>query len=451
MNPKLPRRRFFRAVFFFSFAGLFLLPAPALGRRLHARLLRSTPAADARLFQAPQAVLLVFSEAVVADLSQITVTKPDGSVLHLRPVADPDGAHTLTAPIGGLSSGIHRVAWRIVSADGHPVAGNFSFALVASVGNSSAAASTAALQPASLTPAVPRGQPVSEEEMRTPKLVSVLRGLGVGAMMAGVGLLLFGSAAGSRRNLNPSSLATRLLAIGSVFLAAHLAAWLYRISPGRGLSETFGATALMSTPGIVELGRVALALLSLWALWGGRRQLALLFGLGCLVVSGTIGHSAVIDPLFAIPAKTIHLLAGSVWVGGLLWLAWTFRRDVTAFRIEARRVSFAALISLIAVASSGVIQAVLFMNWPRDLVGTDYGRLVLAKIAGLVILTLLGGYNRFRLVPHIDDSRKATRLSRSVVQELVIMAAIILISGFLANEPAPTSSSGVATPVATEQ
>jgi copper transport protein len=446
-NPR--RRCYVRAAFFF---GLLFVPAPALGRLvLHARLLRSTPASDARLTAAPQAVLLVFSEPVVAELSQITVTKPDGTVLDLRPVADPQGAHTLTAPLSALSSGIHRVAWRIVSADGHPVAGSFSFSLVASVGDSSsrsAKVNAAATEQDSVATSRVHG---GTEEMRTPKLVSLLRGLGVGAMMAGVGLLLFGSAAGSRRNLNPSVLATRFLALGALLLTAHLAAWLYHISPGKGLSETFRGLALMSTLGFIELARVSLALLSLWALWRGRHRLALVLGIGCLVVSGTIGHSAAIDPLFAIPAKVVHLVAAAVWMGGLLWLGWTFRRDVTAFRIEARRVSFAALISLIAVASSGVIQSILFMNWPQDFLGTVYGRLVLAKIAGLIILTLLGAYNRFRLVPHIDDSRQATRLSRSVVQELLIMAALILISGFLANVPAPTTRAPAGRSVATER
>ena len=438
MKWKLPRRRFFRAAFFVGFAGLTLVPAAAAGRLLHARLLRSTPAADARLSAAPQAVLLVFSEAVVAELSQITVTKPDGSVIQLRPIADPQGAHTLTAPLSELSSGIHRVSWRIVSADGHPVAGSFSFSLVASVGDSamdSAAVNTVVERPASTSE--PRVLQTSADEMRTPRLASLLRGLGVGGMMAGVGLLLFGGVAGSRRNLDPTSFARRLLLLGTLFLIAHLAAWLYRISPGKGLSETFGVSALLSLPGMVEVGRVTLALLSLLALSRGRRRLTLMLGLGCLVVSGAIGHSAAISPLLAIPAKVIHLLAGSVWLGGLLWLGWTFRRDVTAFRIEARRVSFAALVSVIVVATSGVLQALLFMHWPQDLLHTDYGRLVLAKIGGLILLILLGAYNRYRLVPHIDDPRRATKLSRSVAQELVIMALIILISGFLANVPAP--------------
>ena len=220
-----------------------------------------------------------------------------------------------------------------------------------------------------------------------------------------------------------------------------MAAWLYHISPGRGLSETFGASVLTSTLGMIESTRVLLAILAFWAMTRGHRKVALILGLGCLAVSGAVGHSAAIEPLLAIPAKIIHLLAGAVWLGGLLWLAWTFRRDMTAFRIEARRVSFIALLAWLAVAASGVAQAYLFLDGPSDLVDTSYGRLALAKIAGLLILTMLGAYNRFRLVPYLDDSRRGRKLARSVTQELAVMAAIILVSGFLANVPVPAPPS----------
>jgi len=105
----------------------------------------------------------------------------------------------------------------------------------------------------------------------------------------------------------------------------------------------------------------------------------------------------------------------------------------------------------LVVASSGVMQALLFINWPWDLFGTTYGRIVLAKISGLIILVLLGGYNRFRLVPYLDDSRNGRKLSRSVTQELVVMALIILISGFLANVPVPPRVSAQAAQASAEQ
>lgn len=425
-----------RAAFFFCQLGIPVASEASVTAALHARLVRSTPAADARLARAPDTVHLVFSEPVVAELSQIDVTKSDGTVMRLRARSNPGDSHVLIAALGVLPTGIHRVAWRIVSADGHPVAGNFSFAVVASATDSSAepladSAATAAVPGASS--ATPRGA----QEMRTPTLVSVFRGLGLGALMSGVGLLFFGGAAHSRRNLDPGVFVRRLFAGGALLLVLHLAAWLYHISPGRGLSETFGSSALMSTLGMVELARVALAVLAFSAMAKGRHRIALVFGLLCLAVSGTIGHSAAVQPPFAVPAKIIHLIFASVWLGGLLWLVWTFRRDLTAFRIEARRVSSAALLAVIAVVVTGVMQTQLFMGWPWDLFGTDYGRLVLAKIAGLIALALLGAYNRFRLVPHLDDSRKGARLSRSVIQELVIMTAILLVSGFLANVPIP--------------
>ena len=426
------------------------LMTSAFGKPRHATLLRSTPAADARLSAVPDSVRLVFSEPVVAELSQIAVTAPDGSVRRLRVVLDPRDSHVLIGAFGPAANGRHRIAWRIVSADGHPVAGSFSFSLAAPVADSSTAPPLQSPVPAplSVSDSTGGGARAPETDRKpTPRLASVLRGLGLGAMMAGVGLLLFGSAAGTRRNLNPSPFVTRLLAVGALLLAAHLAAWLYHISPGRGLSETFGGVALGSTLGMVESARVLLAILSLWAIAAGKRQLALILGIGCLAVSGTVGHSAAIQPMFAIPAKVVHLIAASVWLGGLLWLAWTFRRDITAFRIEARRVSFVALLAFLAVASSGVIQALLFINWPWDLFRTDYGRLVLAKISGLVILAMLGGYNRFRLVPNLDDSRNGRKLSRSVTQELVVMAAIFLISGFLANAPVPVKTQIETSPI----
>jgi len=437
------RRRVFRAAILVSCLALASAPASALAALLHARLLRSIPAADARLTSAPQSIRLVFSEAVVAELSQIVVTGPAGAAQSLRVSVDPRDNHVLVGDVASLSGGVYKVAWRIVSADGHPVAGDFSFSLIVAEKDSASSpldAGGAAPVVAGFEQASPDNQS-STGDRGTPKAASVLRGLGIGSVMAGVGLLLFGGAAGARRNLDPSSLAVRLLAAGALLLAAHMAAWLYHISPGRGLSETFGASVLTSTLGMIESTRVLLAILAFWAMTRGHRKVALIFGLGCLAVSGAVGHSAAIDPLLAIPAKIVHLLAGAVWLGGLLWLAWTFRRDMTAFRIEARRVSFIALLAWLAVAASGVAQAYLFLDGPSDLFYTSYGRLALAKIAGLLILTMLGAYNRFRLVPYLDDSRRGRKLARSVTQELAVMAAIILVSGFLANVPVPAPPS----------
>jgi len=132
-----------------------------------------------------------------------------------------------------------------------------------------------------------------------------------------------------------------------------------------------------------------------------------------------------------------HLLSASLWLGGLLWLFWLSRCDEIACRREARRVSSVALIAVVAIFLTGSLETVLFLNSPRDLIDSAYGRLVLAKVVGLAILVGYGAYNRFGLLPRLDDSDTPRRLNRSVSQELVIVTLVILIGGFLAYVPTP--------------
>lgn len=442
------RRQLVRVMVIAMCLALSALPVHAAGRAwLHATLLRSTPAANSHLTQPPDTIRLLFSEAVVSELSQISLTRPDGTTAALVAGLGPHDVHTLLAGVPPLPGGSYRVVWRAISADGHPVDGNFIFFI--DTGADSSMTPGSAIAPiappeGNVGPAAASGNsiappsPMAMKDEPSAVAVSLLRGLGLGAMMSGIGLLFFGAAAGSRRNLDPEKLVVRLITIGSLLLVAHMVAWLYHISPTNGVSGEVLAKTLDSRIGRIEAIRVMLALLTLWALaLAGRKSLALFFGVACLLISGAVGHSAGIDPQWAVPAKMVHLLSGSVWLGGLLWLLWTFRRDVTAFRIEARRVSGAALIAIIGVFASGVAQTYLFLNSPWDLVHSSYGRLVLAKMAGLLLLVAYGAQNRFRLIPRLDDARVGKRLSRSVAQEITIMTIVILIGGFLVYLPTP--------------
>ena len=426
------RRQLGRVMVIAMCLALSTLPVNAADRAwLHATLLRSTPAANSHLTQPPDTIRLLFSEAVVPELSQISLTRPDGTTAALVVVGlDPHDVHTLLAAVPPLPGGSYRVVWRVISADGHPVDGNFIFSIETGADSS--------ITPGSAIAPIAPPSPMAMRDEPAAVAVSLLRGLGLGAMMSGIGLLFFGAAAGSRRNLDPEKLVVRLITIGSLLLVAHMIAWLYHISPTNGVSGEVLAKTLDSRVGRIEAIRVMLALLTLWALaLAGRKSLALFFGVACLLISGAVGHSAGIDPQWAVPAKMIHLLSGSVWLGGLLWLLWTFRRDVTAFRIEARHVSGAALIAIIGVFASGVAQTYLFLNSPWDLLHSSYGRLVLAKMAGLLLLVAYGAQNRFRLIPRLDDARIAKKLSRSVAQEIAIMTIVILIGGFLVYLPTP--------------
>jgi putative copper export protein len=64
---------------------------------------------------------------------------------------------------------------------------------------------------------------------------------------------------------------------------------------------------------------------------------------------------------------------------------------------------------------------------------------VSTQVVGLSLLVGFGAYNKFGLLPRLDDSDTPRRLNRSVSQELVVVTLVILIGGFLAYVPTPPS------------
>ncbi len=429
------------------FAAALSTPTSALARALlHATLLRSTPAANSRVAKFPDAIRLVFSEQIVPELSQITLVLASGDSVRLKVANDPHDVHVLvgTSSVVGRPDGVIKVIWRVLSADGHPVGGNFSFA----AGSTSAPRSptpavsshaTASTTPAAIPAPVPAVSPTAApEDKPVPVVASLFRGVGLGAFMAGIGLLFFGITAGERRTLIPGAAVTSLITVGTLLLVAHAIAWLEHASPTMQLSGSFLSSVLSTTLGRIEMLRVALAVLTLWGIALARhRKIALVLGIGCLLVSGAVGHPAAIHPFIAVPTKAIHLLAGSLWLGGLLWLVWLVRCDSKACEIEAGRVSSIALIAVIAILLSGLIQTVLFLNAPSDLFRYDYGKLVFSKIAALVVLIGFGIYNRYKLMPSVAAVDAQRKMGRSVKLELAIITLVLMISGFLAYVPTP--------------
>ena len=98
-----------------------------------------------------------------------------------------------------------------------------------------------------------------------------------------------------------------------------------------------------------------------------------------------VGHTRAVSPeLLAIGADTLHLVAGSVWLGGLAGLALTLpalsSRGAAAAEVLARFSTVAAGILAALVATGSLLVWRILGSWTA-LVDTSYGQLVLAKIA----------------------------------------------------------------------
>ena len=419
--------------------------------RMHATLLRSEPAKDSAVAP-PTRIYLVFSEEVEPSLGGIRLVGPGGQVVTLKTAGDPRNVSALLAPVPvPLAPGSWRVEWRIVSEDGHPIDGDFSFTVAG--GGAAPVAGAVPSDPDQAhdtVSAAPSSQAAPSDSVATtasspspmadvPVLAAALRGLGVGVLTAFLGLLWL---LGTRRDRAPQPRADRLvsaLAIAAaVLLGLHLVVWALAVSPDGSLGGDQMGAMLASRVGRMELARAGLALLACWALVLARRErLAIAFAVGAILVSSATGHSAAIHPAWTIPARALHLFAVAAWLGGLLWLLTLERSSVEVVVTEAQRVSSLALAGVITVSITGLVQTKFFIGEWGELVRSTYGAFALAKMAGLGVLVLFGAHHRFRVMPRLAEAGIADRFTRTLRTEVAVLSLVILVGGLLAYIPPP--------------
>ena len=108
-------------------AAVLVLPSSAWG---HAALLRASPVPSALSEEPPRAVTLTFTEPVEPRFATISVTDAGGAQqVAGAPVRTAGRAESLSVPLRRLGQGWYLVYWRVVSADGHPVRGAYTFAV----------------------------------------------------------------------------------------------------------------------------------------------------------------------------------------------------------------------------------------------------------------------------------------------------------------------------------
>lgn len=196
---------------------------------------------------------------------------------------------------------------------------------------------------------------------------------------------------------------TRLLLIGAVLAAL--------VVPAAGLARTRAALAWTFL-----LALAALVPLSL----GGH-------------ANGTLGHEQAMTGLL------VHLMAMSLWVGGLTALL--LMRPVlgAAFDVTVRRFTPVALGSYVALAGSGVLFALVRLDSVDDIT-SRYGAVLAAKVVALVALGWFGSRHRSRLLAGGLGSGRA--FARLALAEVALMGAALGLAVALSRTPPPETASG---------
>jgi putative copper resistance protein D len=175
--------------------------------------------------------------------------------------------------------------------------------------------------------------------------------------------------------------------------------------------------------------------------------------LGALAWSGHAAGTIGAQGLLHLTADVLHLLAAGAWVGALVPLALLLaaaRRSTdprwSAFASEAtRRFSVLGIASVGTLIATGAVNAWILVGSLGALVATDYGRLLLVKVALFVAMLSLAAVNRTRLTPRLaqQGANSAPRealggLTRNSTIELALGLAVLLLVGALGTvHPAP--------------
>lgn len=121
-------------------AVLAVLLLPAVPVAAHSDLKSSDPADGATLAEAPAAVSFTFNEKLLAQGNAVVVTElATGTRLEVGPVEVDGQTVSVEWPEQG-GAGQYRAAYRVVSADGHPIDGSITFTVESAGGSQSPAA-----------------------------------------------------------------------------------------------------------------------------------------------------------------------------------------------------------------------------------------------------------------------------------------------------------------------
>ncbi|UVS80097.1 copper resistance CopC family protein [Actinokineospora sp. UTMC 2448] len=137
----------------------------------HVELESSDPAQGAALSSAPSAVTLTFSGPVAANPESVRVTAPDGSAWRVSDV-EASGSVVTAAVVAAGPAGVHGLAYRVTSDDGHIVTGTIRFTLArpapTTPPSTTAPATTATITTATITTGAPTTTSAAPVSVATP-------------------------------------------------------------------------------------------------------------------------------------------------------------------------------------------------------------------------------------------------------------------------------------------
>ena len=394
-RPLPPRPHLFAGASVLVAIIVILIAAPPV--QAHSFLVSTTPAQGERLSQAPEWLLLEFSEEVDLASTELRLLSSDAAqIAELKPEAVGSGLG-IRASLKPLENGVYVVSWQAQSAiDGHGSLGEYAF----SVG------------PVSTSGVLSRSRQ-SEPVDAASVISSWLFEFGLAAALGGL----------------------TLTAIGITQFASTSAA----VRAGLLLSLFgVGAAALSDGSRPAMLLVVAQLLLVPIVLTGAERSWKLATGsaVAAAGIWATRSHGAASGPV-GWATDYVHLVAGAAWAGSLgllLVIGWQNRRKGLDWLPLVQRYAQLAVWFVLALGVTGTVAALDLVPGWEQLRSTSYGRILLVKVALFAAALVAALAARRRVLRR--SSPIAVR--RIMAAESACIAVAIALAGLLgASTPPP--------------
>ncbi|MFG2814653.1 copper resistance CopC/CopD family protein [Streptomyces sp. NPDC048410] len=413
MTPTItPRLRTLVLLLLAVTGALFAGAAPASA---HAALTGSDPAQGVVVDRAPTQISLTFSEQVAMGDNSLRVLDPKGKAVQSGGPVNVSGTTYAVRLHAGLADGTYTVAYQVVSADSHPVAGAYTFSIGApsrTVVSSDAGAGAGGgvvgglysvgryLSYAGFIVLV-GGAAFVLACWRQGAGVRALQRLVVGGWLtltaATLGLLLLRGSYTSSGKLGD---VFDLDLLGQVLQTKTGAALVSRLlllaAAALFVAVLFGAYARREEEGEERADEDAAA---------ERRDLGFGLAIGGIVVAAGLAaswamaeHASTgLQPGIAMPVDIVHLLAVACWFGGLTALLVALYRapaDTPLGTDAVRRFSRLAFGSVLALVATGVYQSWRQLGSWSAFTDTRYGQLLLIKLGLVAVMVGLAWISR---------------------------------------------------------
>ena len=420
----------------------------------HSHMIESNPSENEILHTVPLNISVTFNAPIQASFYSLEVYNRGGKRVDADKSVLKENKLENKLP-DNLENGTYTVKWKIVSNDGHPTEGALSFQIEVEPLKKERTINEKQIVEEKKEAAIEVKQPANiniASKDETGVWQTLIQGIFYLSLSLYIGVLFFYLKLLPKNYFSQMDVKSHKLLcfayVGLIFsIVLSLPLQVLNISETISLSSISKilSSTIFGTAWIVAMLLVILLLMTTYLMKTTRVKLfttlSFILLLALMLIKSFIGHPMIVSvQAAAVAMNFMHLLAMSLWLGGLLTILILFPKILKSINSAERSnlywqvlQSFSswAILFVSVLLASGVLSSLLHIDSVSSLVSTRYGQVLLAKVGLMFIMILFGVYHFFK------TKQKKSQLKRSIWIEFSLGLIVLILAGILTHLPTP--------------